>query len=99
MTTASDQIDCLGCVIPERIERSIRSYVEHGVEPGGFVRAVLENDLQAAVQRADPDCFVALRSICHHIFNCIPEKAWGSRLKIAVWLCDHPGDMDFAHGQ
>lgn len=31
----------------------LRRYIEHGYEPGGFMRAVLCNDLQEAVLRAD----------------------------------------------
>jgi hypothetical protein len=39
--------------IPEHTAQSLIDYVEHGWQPGSFLTAVLENDLEGAAFRAD----------------------------------------------
>jgi hypothetical protein len=39
--------------IPELMRGGIQRYVEHGVQPGQFLSAVLCNDLRGAISRAD----------------------------------------------
>ena len=40
--------------IPEHTAQSLIDYVEHGWQPGSFLTAVLENDLEGAAFHADP---------------------------------------------
>lgn len=37
----------------EQIKESLRLYIEHRIQPGGFLTSVLSNDLFDAVARAD----------------------------------------------
>lgn len=46
--------------IPERLQGGILRYVEHGIQPGGFLTAVIMNDLGNATGRADPESLAAL---------------------------------------
>lgn len=59
--------------IPERMMGEVENYVKHKIPPGGFLTAVIENDLQGAVGRADYEniqkparvrCVLLQRSTC-----------------------------------
>lgn len=41
--------------IPQRMRDSLRRYFLHGIRPGSFLTAVVENDLFGAVRHADPE--------------------------------------------
>lgn len=59
-------------------EESILRYVEHGIPTGGFLRAVLANDLMEAIGRGDDSSLLNLAPICRFIYNDIPSNAHGS---------------------
>ena len=77
-----------GLAIPERIKNSLDRYAQHHVPTGGFLKAVLENDLQEAVARADEDTLMALRTICAYVYNELPSPCWGTREKVTKWLAE-----------
>ncbi len=54
--------------------------------PGGFLRAVLENDLAGAFGRADDDNRRAMHDIVCYVYNELPSQCWGSPAKVAAWL-------------
>lgn len=72
--------------VPPLILSSLDRYIEHRVAPGGFTRAVLENDLRDAFGRADLSNRFALYDIVAYIYNVLPSNSWGSREKVAKWL-------------
>jgi hypothetical protein len=76
---------------PVHILDSINRYVEHKLEPGGFVTAVLSNDLTEAFKTADTDSEAGIRDILKYIRWEIPSLCWGSRAKVEAWL-DTPCD-------
>ena len=49
--------------IPEHTAQSMIDYVEHGWQPGSFLTAVLENDLEGAAFRADMENKLYLANI------------------------------------
>ena len=49
--------------IPVLTQEGIKRYVEHKVQPGSVLSAVLCNDLRTAVLRADPNNIQALKLI------------------------------------
>lgn len=66
-----------GATLPENLRASLDRYARYGVPTGGFLRAVLENDLQTAIARADQFSLVALPAIAAYIYNCLPSDCWG----------------------
>lgn len=70
---------------PEMI-RALRRYADEKIETGGFLRAVLENDLKGAVDAADWGNRAALSQFVIYCFNKIPAVSWGSPAKVEKWL-------------
>ena len=56
-------------IIPSTTQASITRYVEHGIKPGGFLTAVLSNDLRNATGRADEQNLAALPAIVRWFAN------------------------------
>jgi len=65
---------------------SIKLYVERGIPTGGFLYAVLSNNLSESFGRADLENRLALYEIVQYIYHNIPADAWGSRDKVEAWL-------------
>ena len=62
----------------QQILESLNAY-QHGCRPvGGFLRAVLENDLTVAVLRADHDNAKDLCEIVRYLWYEFPMNIWGS---------------------
>ncbi len=59
--------------IPEHLRGSILRYVEYGIQPGGFMTAVLNNDLYNATGRADKESLRVLPLIVRWFANRHPE--------------------------
>jgi hypothetical protein len=70
---------------PEMIE-ALRRYVEMRCPVGGFLTAVLSNDLMNAAGKADDGNFNALGAYCAYLYNHMPAACHGSREKVAAWL-------------
>ena len=65
---------------------SLDRYAERGILPGGFLTAVLENNLMEAVGRADMQNAVTLKDICTYVYNEMPAQCHGSPAKVDAWL-------------
>lgn len=72
--------------IPKRTLETIDDYVKHGFEPGGFVRAVLENNLALSFGAADEHNRAALFEIVQYIYSKVPNDAWGSPEIVNDWI-------------
>ena len=59
--------------IPELLRGGITRYVEHGIKPGGFLTAVVMNDLETATRRADPQSLEVLPLIVRWFMEFHPE--------------------------
>lgn len=77
-------------MIPMTIRDSLNRYVSQHVKPGGFLTAVLENDLINAHWLADSENLAALDELLKKIYNEIPGNAWGSPEKVEAWLAAKP---------
>ena len=73
-------------MIPPYIKKAIDGYVDHGWKTGGFLTAVLSNDLFEAAAKADAHSQIALAEICQYIYNYTPSDCWGGEEHIEVWL-------------
>ena len=75
---------------PEILKASLRAYCDRR-PTGGFLRAVLENDLKMAVLRADNDNVRLIPEIVAFAVETVPTVARGSKEAVRVWLatCRH----------
>ena len=73
-------------MIPEHTLAALDRYVNHRLQPGGFLTAVLSNDLFSAVGRADSQNKLVLAEICQYIYNEVPGNAWGSYDAVRKYL-------------
>lgn len=73
-------------LIREDILDALKRYVEARIPTGGFLRAVLENNLSEAFGRADEYNLTTLFHICAYIYNELPASCWGSPEKVETWL-------------
>lgn len=71
--------------IPAHTLDSIERYVEFGHPTGGFLHAVLTNNLFGAAGQGDEANLRALPEICMYIYNRIPDAAWGTEKKVKAW--------------
>lgn len=70
----------------QNIVEALNRYVEHHIETGGFLRAVLENDLMQAFGRADLENRRDMFEICSYVYNELPFNCHGSPEKVQAWL-------------
>jgi len=65
---------------------TLKRYVEEGCPTGGFLQAVLENDLKEAFGRADEYNRDTMFHIVSLIYAELPHNSWGSRKRVESWL-------------
>lgn len=70
--------------IPPRMRGGIRRYVEDGILPGGFLRAVLENNLTSAAILADRENKQNLYGYAIMLYS-LPRGCWGERETVLRW--------------
>ena len=79
-------------------KEGIDAYVTDGVQPGGFLEAVLENNLREAFGSADLNNRDALFDIVSYCYNKIPRECWGSPEKVKAWIERKEHDRDISAG-
>ena len=72
--------------VPEHIRPGIVRYVDKGIPTGGFLEAVLKNDLFTACVKADDVNRYALWNIVDFMLNVVPIVCRGSRNDYATWI-------------
>lgn len=72
--------------IREDLYGALERYLNHGIMPGSFLTAVLENNLSEAFGRADICNEANMKNIVGYIYNNIPSYAWGSKEKVKQYL-------------
>lgn len=75
-------------LLPEHMHGAMRRYLEDGLYPGGFLGAVLSNDLVGAVRGADHINSKRLSDIVQFCMWSIPSTAWGSPQAVEKWIRD-----------
>lgn len=79
-------------MIPDELKRALDDYAQHGTPTGGFLRAVLANDLMGAVGRADSNNVRLLQEICGYVYNELPGRrsgCCGSYEAVDTWIEKH----------
>jgi len=77
-------------LIPERMRGGIMRYIDHGIEPGHFLTAVICNDLYEAAGRADGENRRLLFEYTYFFYNYAPSGCYGSKEKFLKWV-SHKG--------
>jgi hypothetical protein len=71
--------------LPDALQMGARLWIEEGIYPGHFLRAVLENDLTEAFARADDEMVVKLRDIVRWWYNEAPGGCWRGVHAVQEW--------------
>ena len=76
--------------VPSHIHDSLIGYVVDHARVGGFLRAVLSNDLSWSFAAADPENVAHLHDIVKWLGNETPHDCRGSTRKVDAWLAQRP---------
>jgi hypothetical protein len=71
---------------PPHAKEAMINYLEHKWEPGGYLSAVLENDLFGAYAHADLKSLKEMDALILWVYNFAPASCWGKKGSIAGWL-------------
>lgn len=71
---------------PNNLGDHLKLYIEHHIPMGGFMNAVLENDLLEAYFRADDINRRLIFEIVSWLYSQAPVECWGSAKKVSEWL-------------
>jgi len=74
----SCNFDALLNKVPEHLRDGLNRYVWWGIPVGGFLRAILGNDLRKSIVTADSESLAAIRDIVIFIHNALPSNCHGS---------------------
>jgi hypothetical protein len=72
--------------IPDYTMAALQRYIRDRVPTGGFLEAVLSNDLREACARADENNERVLPELVAYLYNEAPRNCWGSRELYKAWL-------------
>jgi len=84
--TKNEQYSFRTFYIPERMMHGLERYIEGHIKPGGFLSAVLKNDLRGAIEHADDENIQNLPAYIGFLYNEAPSPCWGSEKKFNNWL-------------
>ena len=72
--------------IPERMMGGIKRYIENGIVPGNFLKAVIQNNLSEAIGQADVENLKNIPAYIGYFYNETPLSCWGSKKKMEKWV-------------
>lgn len=72
--------------LPERMLVPLNRYIEHGIQPGGFLQAVIDNDLREAAGLAEGNDLLFLTDCVRHLYANAPINTWGSPFIVLEWV-------------
>lgn len=73
-------------LLPERVLNNLLAYVKGEEAPGGFLYAVLSNDLFQAIGRADTEMKPLIPLLVHYIHWEVPGSCHGSHEHVKRWI-------------
>ena len=76
--------------VSHTVKASLDIYISHQISPGGFLIAVLANDLFGALSQADSYNRATIFQIVQYIYNNLPKGSHGSKEIVTQWL--HRGE-------
>ncbi len=72
--------------LPEHMHEAIIGFICHGRTVGGFLTAVLSNDLIESAKRADRENLESLHIWAGFIYNHVPSVAWRTPVRVNAWI-------------
>ena len=87
----SSSLGYMGMEVPDHTQEAIVNYLIHGLQPGGFLTAILTGDVYRATQTADTANRRMLWAICKWVMDNAPCGSWGSPEAFTAWLGDTDG--------
>ena len=81
----SNNYEFFGFIVPAYMLDNLKAYINTGRGVGGFLTAVLENDLKGAVDRADSHNRANLPAYVGYLYNQAPGGCWGSPENVKAW--------------
>ena len=75
--------------IRQDIKEAMDAYANHGHPLGGFLTAVMENNLMQALGRADSYNRATIHQICSYVYNEMPADCHGSPERVEAWYRMH----------
>jgi hypothetical protein len=72
--------------MPRELGAGLIRYLRYGIRPGGFLQAILRNDLADAARRADGVNFIRLGTYVIVLDVAAPADAWGTPEKVEAWI-------------
>ena len=73
---------------PEQMQHGLKMYLEHGIEPGSFLTAVLKNDLMRAMGQPDHIMQYRIFELCSWLYNYAPGGSYGSERNFQNWITE-----------
>lgn len=73
------------CGVPESLQGGLERYLVDRILPGGFLQAVLFNNMAEAVRRADPINQRFFAELILFLDTTAADEAWGSRDNVLAW--------------
>ena len=74
--------------IPPYMYNGVINYLMHGIEPGGFLQAVICNKLVQSYHRADDNNKECMYDWADILYNVFPSDSWGNEEKFNEWIKD-----------
>jgi len=71
--------------LPPGLRHAMSEYIDHNILHGGFLYAVLSNNLRDSVQLADSHNLPRIPEIVEWLFSYAPSECWGSRERVDNW--------------
>jgi len=72
--------------LPQHIREDFRMYIEQGVPQGGFMTALLSNNLKETFARADQRNNSYIPAYVDFLYWSVPADIWGSEEKVKLHL-------------
>ena len=79
--------------VPYHLHEGLVEYLVTRRPVGGFLTAVLSNDLTSACVKADPTSLARIADVVKFLVNFAPPSAWGSESIVASWLQAAPAPV------
>lgn len=73
-------------MLPDHCRDGLLDYIDRGTPVGGFLTALLSNNLKETFARADTVNSYRVRDYVNFLYNHAPAGCWGSRERVSEWM-------------